>query len=87
MDKETKAGVIKEFARSDNDVGSADVQIAVLTTRIRELTDHLRANRKDHSSRRGLIALVNRRRRLLRYVRGKDVSRYSDLIKRLGIRR
>lgn len=87
MDKETKQTIIKEFAKSDGDVGSADVQIAVLTARIKEVTGHLQSNKKDHSSRRGLIAMVNRRRKLLNYVNQKDHSRYLDLIKRLELRR
>ncbi len=85
--KERKTELIEEFRRSSEDTGSADVQIAVLTERIRALTDHLKAHHKDHSSRRGLLMLVSRRRRLLDYVRRKDPGRYVDLITRLGIRK
>ncbi|MDT8389734.1 MAG: 30S ribosomal protein S15 [Lentisphaeria bacterium] len=87
MEKETKQAIIKEFAQSEGDVGSADVQIAVLSARIKEITDHLKSNKKDHSSRRGLIAMVNRRRKLLNYVNSKDHAKYLDLIKRLELRR
>lgn len=87
MQKDEKLATIKEFARSDNDVGSAEVQVAVLTKRITELTEHLKINKKDHASRRGLIAMVNRRRRLLKYLDGKSHSRYLELIKRLKLRR
>lgn len=87
MNKEEKSTVIREFARSDKDVGSVEVQVAVLTRRITELTEHLKAHKKDHSSRRGLITLVNRRRRLLRYVNRKSHERYTDLIQRLQLRR
>lgn len=87
MDKETKTATMQEYARSEGDVGSAEVQVAVLTKRILELTEHMKVHRKDHSTRRGLIALVNRRRKLLRYLDGEDHARYVDLIKRLGLRR
>lgn len=85
--KERKTELIGEFRRSDSDTGSPDVQIAVLTERINELTGHLKTHRKDHSSRRGLLMLVSRRRRLLDYVRRKDPGRYVDLITRLNIRK
>lgn len=87
MEKETKQAIIKEFAKSEGDVGSADVQIGILTARIEEITEHLKKNKKDHSSRRGLIAMVNRRRKLLNYVNRKDHAKYLDLIKRLKLRR
>jgi len=87
MDKTQKQAIIKEFALSDADVGSAEVQVAVLTARIAELTEHLKIHRKDHSSRRGLIAMVNRRRKLLDYLDGEDHARYLELIKRLQLRR
>lgn len=87
MEKETKQAIIKEFAKSEADVGSADVQIGILTARIQEITDHLKKNKKDHSSRRGLIAMVNRRRKLLNYINRKDHARYLELIKRLKLRR
>ncbi|MEZ5940602.1 MAG: 30S ribosomal protein S15 [Planctomycetaceae bacterium] len=85
--KERKSELIKEFQRADGDTGSPDVQIAVLTERINTLTDHLRGHDKDHAGRRGLLAMVSQRRRLLDYVRSKDASRYVDLITRLGIRK
>jgi small subunit ribosomal protein S15 len=85
--KERKTELIGEFRRGEGDTGSADVQIAVLTERINALTDHLKTHSKDHSSRRGLLMLVSRRRRLLDYVRRLDPGRYVDLITRLGIRK
>ncbi|MBL9128271.1 MAG: 30S ribosomal protein S15 [Verrucomicrobiales bacterium] len=81
-----KAQSIKEFRRHDKDTGSPDVQVALLTRRINHLTEHLRANSKDFSSRRGLLMLVGKRRRLLDYLGRVDSSRYSDVAKRLGIR-
>ncbi|MBT3380527.1 MAG: 30S ribosomal protein S15 [Lentisphaerae bacterium] len=87
MDKAEKTATIKEFARSDKDVGSVEVQVAILTKRVTELTEHLKIHKKDHGSRRGLIALVNRRRRLLSYLNRKSHSRYLDLIRRLNLRR
>lgn len=85
--KERKTELIQEFRRGDQDTGSPDVQIAVLTERINALTDHLKGHTKDHSCRRGLLMLVSRRRRLLDYVRNQDPSRYVDLITRLNIRK
>ena len=85
--KERKSELIKEYQRSDGDTGSPDVQIAVLTERINELTGHLKEHDKDHASRRGLLMLVSRRRRLLDFVRRKDPGRYVDLITRLSIRK
>ncbi len=87
FDKEAKTKVIEEFARHTGDTGSPEVQIALLSTRISQLTDHLRANSHDESSRRGLLKLVGQRRRLLAYVRRKDFDRYMALTERLGIRR
>ena len=87
MTKEQKTAIIKEYATSENDVGSVEVQVAVLTHRVAELTDHLKTHAKDHSTRRGLIALVNRRRKLLNYVDGKSHDRYVSLIRRLDLRR
>jgi len=87
MDKAEKTATIKEFARSEKDVGSVEVQVAILTKRITELTEHLKIHKKDHGSRRGLIALVNRRRRLLSYLNHKSHSRYMDLIRLLNLRR
>jgi small subunit ribosomal protein S15 len=87
LDKETKTKVIQEFERHDNDTGSPEVQIALLTNRITQLTEHLRANSHDESSRRGLLKLVGKRRRLLAYIRRKDFQRYMALTERLKIRR
>ena len=87
MDKEVKRELIEEFARHQSDTGSPEVQVAILTSRIHQLTDHLRANSHDESSRRGLLKLVGRRRRLLAYIRRKDFQRYMALTDRLGIRR
>ncbi len=84
---ERKAALIKEYATKDQDTGSPEVQVAILTERITNLTEHFRDHKKDAHSRRGLLMLVNRRRRLLDYVRDCDVSRYEQLIQRLGIRK
>ena len=85
--KEQKSEVIGEYKQGDNDTGSPEVQIAILTTRINALTAHMRVHKKDYSTRRGLLAMVSRRRRLLDYVRQKDPQRYLDIIGRLGIRK
>jgi small subunit ribosomal protein S15 len=85
--KEQKSQLIADYARSDGDTGSPEVQIAVLTRRIAELTEHLKNHKKDHHSRRGLLQMVGRRRRLLDYLRKEDIERYRDLIGRLGLRR
>ena len=84
---ERKQELIREFSRKDGDTGSPEVQVAILTERIRNLTDHLGDHRKDHHSRRGLLIMVGQRRRLLDYLKSKDESRYASLIKSLGIRR
>jgi small subunit ribosomal protein S15 len=84
---EDKAEIIKEFASSDGDTGSAEIQVAILTHRIKYLTEHFQTHKKDHASRRGLLKLVGQRRKLLKYVKNKDVARYQSLIKRLGLRR
>ena len=87
LDKEGKSKLIEEFARHAGDTGGSEVQIAILTTRINQLTDHLRLNVHDESSRRGLLKMVGRRRRLLAYVRRRDYQRYMALTDRLSIRR
>jgi len=87
IDKETKTKVMEEFARHEGDTGSPEVQIALLSNRIVSLTEHLRANRHDESSRRGLLKLVGQRRRLLTYVRNHDFPRYVALTEKLNIRR
>lgn len=84
---ERKAELIKEFATNPNDTGSPEVQIAVLTERITNLTEHFKSHAKDNHSRRGLIKLVSQRRRLLDYVKGVEAKRYEALIARLGLRR
>jgi len=85
--KERKTDVIKEYQRNEGDTGSAEVQVALLTERINYLTDHFKSHPKDHHSRRGLLKLVGRRRRLLNYLQGVDHERYRELIERLGLRR
>lgn len=87
MDQAATAEIKKEYQKNDRDTGSVEVQVALLTSRITELTEHLKVHKKDHSSRRGLLTMVNKRRKLLNYVTKKDVARYQALIKRLGIRR
>ena len=85
--KERKNELINEFKVHENDTGSPEVQIAVLTEEINNLNGHLRTHKKDHHSRRGLLKMVGRRRNLLTYLRNKDVQRYRELINRLGLRR
>lgn len=87
ISKERKTEVIGEHQKSGADTGSPEVQIAILTERINGLTEHMRTHRKDFASRRGLLGLVSRRRRLLDYVRGEDPQRYLDIIGKLGIRK
>ncbi len=84
---ENKEAIISEYAVGEGDTGSPEVQVAVLTTRIRHLTEHLRTHKHDYHSRRGLLKLVGKRRRLLKYLQSKDVERYRSLIARLGLRR
>jgi small subunit ribosomal protein S15 len=84
---EVKQEVIKEFQRQDGDTGSSEVQIALLTRRMSELTDHFETHGKDHHSRRGLLKIVSQRRKLLDYLKRDDVERYAALIGRLGLRR
>lgn len=85
--KERKNELINEFKTHESDTGSPEVQIAVLTAEINTLNDHLRVHKKDHHSRRGLLKMVGKRRNLLTYLRNKDVSRYRELINKLGLRR
>ncbi|MEE3480373.1 MAG: 30S ribosomal protein S15 [Lachnospiraceae bacterium] len=85
--KEKKQEIMKEYARTEGDTGSPEVQIAVLTERIAELTEHLKENPKDHHSRRGLLKMVGRRRNLLAYLKSKDIERYRALIEKLGLRK
>ncbi|PKM61695.1 MAG: 30S ribosomal protein S15 [Firmicutes bacterium HGW-Firmicutes-21] len=87
MLKDEKQNIIKNFALHEGDTGSPEVQIAVLTTRINQLTEHLKVNKKDHHSRRGLLQMVGTRRKFLKYLMKKDVNRYREIIERLGIRK
>ncbi|GAA1454001.1 30S ribosomal protein S15 [Nesterenkonia lacusekhoensis] len=87
LDPAVKQEIIKEYATKDGDTGSPEVQVAVLTRRISDLTEHLKEHKQDHHTRRGLMLLVGRRRRLLNYLERKDIERYRTLIKRLGLRR
>jgi len=84
--QEQKHQIISDYQVHETDTGSADVQVAMLTERINRLSDHLKANKQDHSSRRGLLQMIGRRKRLLAYIRKQDLERYQALIKRLGIR-
>ena len=86
-DAETKKRIIAEYGTDANDTGSPEVQVAMLSRRIADLTEHLKQHKHDHHSRRGLLLLVGRRRRLLQYLAKKDISRYRQLIERLGLRR
>ena len=79
--------IIKQFAKHEGDTGSAEVQVALLTARIKYLTEHFKTHKKDHASRRGLLKLVGQRRRLLKYIKNNDVARYQATIKALGLRR
>ncbi len=87
MLKEEKTAIIKEYAMHEGDTGSPEVQIAVLTKRINDLTDHLRTHNKDHHSRRGLLKMVGQRRNLLNYLMKVDIERYRSIIAKLGIRK
>ena len=85
--KDQKSALISDYRRAETDTGSPEVQIALLTRHIDDLTEHLKTHQKDHHSRRGLLQMVGRRRRLLEYLRREDVERYRTLIQRLGLRR
>ena len=87
LDAATKKQIVTDYATSDGDTGSPEVQVALLTKRIADLTEHLKGHKHDHHSRRGLLLLVGQRRRLLNYVQRSDVARYRSLIERLGLRR
>ena len=87
ISKEKKTAIIAEYARKEGDTGSPEVQVAVLTARIQELTDHLKENPKDHHSRRGMLKMVGQRRGLLEYLKKKDIERYRALIEKLGLRK
>ena len=85
--KEKKQAIINEYARTAGDTGSPEVQVAVLTARIQELTEHLKENSKDHHSRRGMLKMIGKRRNLLGYLKDTDIERYRSLIERLGLRK
>ena len=87
LTQERKQELIEKFGRSEGDTGSTEVQVALLTERINELTEHLRSHRKDHHSRRGLLMLVGKRRRLLQYLERSDLERYRQVVSDLGLRR
>ena len=87
LDTDTKKSIIAEYGTKEGDTGSPEVQIAMLTKRIADLTEHLKTHKHDHHSRRGLLLLVGKRRRLLKYLQATDIERYRALIERLGIRR
>ena len=86
ISKEKTAELIKEFGKSDNDSGSAEVQVAILSERIRNLTEHLKSHKKDNHTRRGLMKLIGKRRGLLKHIKEPDIEEYRALIKKLGIR-
>ena len=83
----TNQDIIKEYGKTESDTGSAEVQVALLSNRIEHLTEHLKTHRKDHHTRRGLLMLVGKRKRLLQYLQNQDVQRYRDIIDKLGLRR
>lgn len=87
LEADVKQKIMAEYATSEGDTGSPEVQVAMLTQRIRDLTEHLKMHQHDHHSRRGLLLLVGQRRRLLQYMAKKDINRYRSIIERLGIRR
>ncbi len=86
ISKEKTAELIKEYGKTDTDSGSAEVQVAILTERIRNLTEHLKVHKKDNHTRRGLMQLIGKRRGLLKHIKARNIDEYRDLIKRLGIR-
>lgn len=87
IEKDKTLEIIKNFGANENDSGSADVQVAILSERIKNLTEHLKTHKKDFGSRRGLLSMVGQRRNLLQYIKNKNEDRYTDLIKKLGLRR
>ena len=87
LEKETKERIIKEFGRKEGDTGSVEVQVAMLTEQINRLTTHMKANKKDYSSNRGLLKMVGRRKNLMEYLKKNDVNRYRELVKKLGLRK
>ena len=87
LSAEIKAGIVEQYRRSDTDTGSPEVQVALLTANIKHLTEHFKIHKHDHHSRRGMLKMVNQRRKLLDYLKGKDLARYQELIASLGLRR
>ncbi|MEX0951397.1 MAG: 30S ribosomal protein S15 [Gammaproteobacteria bacterium] len=87
LDQQNKAEILKEYQREANDTGSPEVQVALLSARITDLSDHFKTHKKDHHSRQGLLRMVSKRRKLLEYLRNTDINRYRDLIGRLGLRK
>ncbi len=87
LSSENKSKIVADYARAENDTGSPEVQVALLSSRISELTEHFGEHKKDHHSRQGLLKMVNKRRKLLDYLKSKDQDRYRELIKKLGLRR
>ena len=87
LNSESKSKIVADYARAENDTGSPEVQVALLSARISELTGHFGEHKKDHHSRQGLLKMVNKRRKLLDYLKAKDQDRYRELITRLGLRR
>lgn len=86
LNTELKANIIKDYARQEGDTGSPEVQVAILSTKINSLTEHFKTHKHDFNSRRGLLRMISQRRKLLRYLRDKDLERYRELLKRLGLR-
>lgn len=86
IDAAQKSSVVKDLGKSKTDTGSTEVQIGILTERIKDLTEHLKTNKKDYHSRRGLLQMVGKRKRLLKYLQNKDIERYQALVKKLGLR-
>ena len=87
FEKEKVAEIVKEYGRKEGDTGSAEVQVALLTEQIKRLTEHMKANKKDYASNRGLMKMVGRRRNMLEYLKRTDVNRYRELVKKLGLRK
>lgn len=87
LNQQSKADIVKEYQRSEADTGSTEVQVALLSARITDLSEHFKTHKQDHHSRQGLLRMVNRRRKLLEYLKNQDVERYRDLIGRLGLRK
>lgn len=87
LSNEKKAEIVKNFGRKEGDTGSTEVQVALLTEQINVLTEHMKANKKDYSSNRGLLKMVGRRRSLLAHLKSKDINRYRDLVQKLGLRK